>query len=245
MPPEYPRRNRVITDSNRAAVFAELVEDIVRPKPKLPKKGSTKNSRPVPPTVPAVQAESGADSDNETPQAAPTSSKRQTAVRPPVNTDECKYKLACITAFDNKKLWPDGGVYRLGEFKVHEYNAKACIEVTKEATKGKTGLEFGSAVATISGYRMKQFHQIIEDPEDWKRLETTLEEFMKERVTALRVDYVVTYDKKRLMPANLRSIVPIDDSDLDVEELDPSKKRKVYILFILQSNISLQLLTLK
>ena len=135
--------------------------------------------------------------------------------------------------FDDKKVWFDVNSCQLGDFKVHEYNAKSIKAVGKEAERMKTDFELGSCVATISGARLKQTAKSLEDPNDWDTIEKMIERYMKDKIKHICVDYVVNYIKKcKEYNRSQRHAENVDDDDLSEENNDEGssqpRKRKVW-----------------
>ena len=110
---------------------------------------------------------------------------------------QCLFRVVCITKFNNKDLAPDEHTVRLGEFKVHEYNARATTMVHIAASKARVGYELESAVASTSGVRLKKSAKEIRDPTDWESLEKTIKWHMESKIKNILVEYIVTYAKTR------------------------------------------------
>ena len=71
------------------------------------------------------------------------------------NLDELEYFVNCA-AFDEKKVWFVGDSYRLGTFKLHEFNAKAIMAVDAMAERMKAGSELAtSCVVTTNRENLK------------------------------------------------------------------------------------------
>jgi hypothetical protein len=94
--------------------------------------------------------------------------------------------------------------------------------VHREAERAKVGYEQESAIATISGQRLKQSAKAIYDPSDWKALEENIEDYMKQRIKMLRVDYIVTYIKTRRHSISGQTV----EDDLDNENTSPTRKKQ-------------------
>ena len=219
MPGTRSQYGRTITPSSKKVSETTPEDVIVISKQKRTKKSTTKRKPPPPPRTPTPPTQS------EEEEAQPPLKQRNM----PVDVYECKYTIACVTMFNDKKLFPDTGSYHLGTFKLHDYNAKGTKAVHKAAEKAKVGYELESAVATISGQRLKQSSKTIEDPFDWEALEENIEEYMKQKVKMLRVDYVVTYVKTR---RHGNSYQMDANEDLDDNEVSPARKRQRNNVFL-------------
>ena len=219
MSSETSRPKRTIIPNRRTRDLASIADAILAPRKKSAPKRSTKNNakKALPPP-----SESSSDSDIE---VQPSQINRSSQKQPSINVEEQEFTVSCTALYDNKKVWFDVNVCRLGTFKVHDFNAKTIIAVTKEAERLKTGFELASCAVTIGAPRLKQCAKMLEDPNDWESVEKMIQSYMKEGIKNLRVDYVVNYHKKR----KLRVMEAIHDDDLN-EDVDTStvKKRKVY-----------------
>ena len=83
-----------------------------------------------------------------------------------IDVTDCKYTLSCITIFNDRKFNQDSSSFHLGEFNVHDYNARAIKAVQKHAEKAKLGYELDCALVVISAPRLKQLMKTIEDSSD-------------------------------------------------------------------------------
>ena len=151
-------------------------------------------------------------------------SQRQEAM--PLRLEELEYRVSGTTFFDDKKVWFDVNSCLLGDFKVHEYNAKSVKAVAKEADRKKTDFELGSCVATICGTRLKQTAKSLEDPNDWNTVEKMIERYMKDKIKHIRVDYVVNYIKKRKEYMRSQRHAENDDDDDSEENNDEGSSRQ-------------------
>ena len=95
------RNGRTITPSSNKASETTLADVIVVSKQKQTKKSAAKRKPPPPPSTPTPSAES------EEEEARPPPKQRYV----PVDVNECKYTIACVTMFNDKKLFPDTGSY--------------------------------------------------------------------------------------------------------------------------------------
>ena len=189
MAPAQSRSGRALAPSMKKSMFDAMSPLRDRSKGKQTKKanGKRKHSQRVSTPSPAP------DSDRES--IIEVSRQTTKPSKVPIDVTECKYTLGCITMFNDRKFNQDSGSFHLGEFNVHEYNARAIKVVQKHAEKAKLGYELDSALVVVSAPRLKQLMKTIEDPSDWKALETLIEDYMKQGFRFLRVDYTVTYSK--------------------------------------------------
>jgi len=189
MAPERSRSGRTLVPSSKKSKFDSMSPLRDRTKGKQIKKGGVKRKHSRRVKTPSPVPSSDPDSVIEVP--------RQTTkpLKASIDPAECKYTLGCITMFNDRKFNQDSGSFHIGEFKVHEYDAKAIKLVQKHAEKSKVGYELESALAVVSAPRIKQLTKTIEDSSDWKALEGLIEEYMKEGIRFLRVDYTITYCK--------------------------------------------------
>ena len=215
MPPARSRSGRTLTPSakntkyNPANVLHHRGKDI-KAKKTAPK---SKQAQRVP------TPSSSAESDEE--QISQVTRQHVKPPKAPIDVRECKYTVNCVTVFSDRKFNQDSGSFHLGDFKVHEYDAKAINAVQTYAANAKLGYELESALAVVSAPRVKQLTKTINDPSDWESLEGLIEDYMKAGYRFLRVDYTVTYSK-----APRRVIaVEIEDSDDGDEDNGPARKR--------------------
>ena len=220
MAPARSRSGRALVPSTKKSKFDSMSPLRERSKGKQIKKasGKRKYSRRV--VTPSPAPESDAESIIEV--------LRQTAKpsKMPIDVTKCKYTLGCVTMFNDRKFNQDSGSFHLGEFKVHEYNAKAIKAVQKHAETVKLGYELDSALAVVSALRLKQLTKTIEDPSDWKALESLIEDYMKEGFRFLRVDYTVTYSKapRRIQINETEDSIGHEDDDLEVVQVAPRRR---------------------
>jgi hypothetical protein len=222
MPRGRPRTKHAIVSNHRQQDLAALASAIIAPKQKNARKTSTKKNAKRPPLL---VSESSSDSETG---VQPSQSTRSSQKLPSINVEEQEYTVSCTAFYDDKKVWFDVNVCRLRSFKVHDFNAKSIVAVTKEAERLKTGFELASCVVTISATRLKQCAKMLEDPNDWQSVEKMIESYMKEGYKNLRVDYIVNYLKMRKQVV----VDSIDDDEsndtLSIQTGKPTiKKRKV------------------
>jgi hypothetical protein len=136
MPPEGSRPQRILTPSARKRLLEEMAKDIL-----APRKKSAKPARKRRPAARAHTPPQDTSSSNENDEE-PTPRPSQRCEPTPVVVDELEYTVSCATFFEDKKVWFDANCCRLGDFKVHEYNAKSIKAVAKEAERMKTDFEF-------------------------------------------------------------------------------------------------------
>jgi len=224
MASEGSRPRRTPAPSSRAAKYAVIAEAILAPKRKLVKTKAKKvrhREDPIP-----MQQPSSSD-ENDTEEAPIRQHQREPT---PIDVNELEYTISCTTFFDGKKVWFDVDSCHLREFNVHEYNAKSIKAVTSEAQRIKMGFELVSSVATISGNKLKNCAKSMDDHNDWNTIERLVEKYMKEGFKKIRIDYIVTYAKKRLEHiARYQTPENMGSSDVEQEQSLQSKKRKVSI----------------
>lgn len=215
--------------SSRGSFLASMAEAILAPTQKTLEKRAKKakqaaakrKSAPPPPRELATPAEEVVDDDEIQEIQEPIAKKPRIQ---PVDITQLMYHISCVTHFSDKKnLKPDSGDYHLGDFDVHQYNAKAIKAVEKDAAKNKIGFKLVSTIATISGQRIKNSAKEIDEPSDWEALEKMVSNYMKDRIKMWRVDYVVVYEKTRKRIDLSHSDDGSDDDDLETV----SKRRKV------------------
>src|SRR5277367_4032427 len=212
------RRARAITPRTRDTTFNAVVEMLNNPKGKQAKKSASKakQARRVP--TPSPPGESG---DEQLKDICPPSTKRRKEL---IDVKQCKYTVVCVTTFNDKKFNQDLGNFRLDEFKVHEYDAKAIKAVQQHAGKARLGYELESALAVVSAPRLKQLTKTINDPSDWESLEGLITDYMGDGFKQLRVDYTVAYSKAPRRVAS-REMENYDDEDDDQDGLAGKRAR--------------------
>ena len=138
----------------------EELDKIINPQGRT----STKTGMPTrqtrqQPQQPEQQPEDHEELDNE------QVNSRAKKTLPPVDTSQIYFTISCSTKFGDKEFCNDLKTVKLGEFKLHEYIAKATKGVHKYAEKHKVGFEQEGAVATVKGSRLpKQYHVRISQP---------------------------------------------------------------------------------
>ena len=68
-----------------------------------------------------------------------------------VDVSQCKFHVSCTTIFARKEVFIDSGSYHLGDFKIHECNAKSIKAISREAERLKLDFEFETSVASVFG----------------------------------------------------------------------------------------------
>jgi hypothetical protein len=195
------------------------------------KKKAKKSKKITRKKAPPAASESSADDEPNASNAPPGHAK--SSPEPEINVDELEYTLSCSTFLDDKKVWTDAASTRLQAFKVHEYNAKSIKAVAKESNKMRTDFEFDSCVATITAPKMKACSKYLEDPDDYAPIEGIIERYMKDGIKKIRVEYVVSYSKKRrtsMLAAGTEKRAVIEEPSTDEDDETPkptSKKRKI------------------
>jgi len=221
MPHSQPKKRsssgRIIKPKNPEFLYDEVA---VIPAPKL-KNRAPQSHQPLRERSPSVNA--GHDEEHFEEEASPSPKHCNTSM----DVSQCLFRVVCITKFNDKDLAPDENTIRLGEFKVHEYNARATKTVHTAAEKARVGYELESAIATTSGARLKKSAKEICDPADWENLEKTIKWHMESKVKNIVVEYVVTYVKTR-RHSNSNQLDMIEISEDDAEE--PTRKRKKSVL---------------
>jgi hypothetical protein len=221
MPPDRSRSGRPLIQSTRRDKIEAIAEFVTRPKKKRTASKSTKKTRrqrqPTPPQSSDVEQEE----PTEEPERPTKPSKS------PIDPTECKFLVTCVTNFNDRKFEEASKRYRLSEFNVHEYNAESLKVVHEYAEKMKVGYELLSAVAMINGVRLTKSTKSIKDSKDWQDMEDDIEDYMREGIKLLRVDYVLTYSKTR---RRMTSHMDEDEDDVD-GDLSSQKKHGPMVRF--------------
>jgi len=224
MAPAQSRSGRALAPSMKKSMFDAMSPLRDRSKGKQIKNanGKRKHSQRVSTPSPAP------DSDRESIIEVLRQTTKPSKV--PIDVTECKYTLGCITTFNNRKFNQDSGSFHLGEFNIHEYNARAIKAVQKHAEKAKLGYELDSALAVVSTPWLKQLMKTIENPSDWKALETLIKDYMNEGFRFLRVDYTIIYSKApRCIQINQTEDIGSEDEDVQVAQVTQvASRRTVY-----------------
>jgi hypothetical protein len=160
MPPKRSQSGRTLTPNVRRRDLSAFAAAVLAPKKKQAKTRAPKRRTPPPPRSPSPTTEDEEEEAEDEAQAPPTQRN------PPVDVSGCTFTIICTTKFNDVELVPDTKIVHLREFKVHDYNAMTTKTVHKEAERAKVGFEQKSAIATISGLRLKKCPKTIFDPSD-------------------------------------------------------------------------------
>jgi hypothetical protein len=220
MSSEASRPRRTLTPSAQKRLVDAMPKDILAPCKKPTKPAQKRRSSIRVPTPPPDKSSSNEIEE----EPMPRSNQRHEPT--PIVLENLEYTVSCTTFFDEKKVWFDANTCHLGEFKVHDYNAKSIKAVAREAERMKTDFELSSYVATLSGARLKQTAKSLEDPNDWQTVERMIEKYMKDKIKSIRVNYVVNYIKKR-RECTLSQRDAENDEESDDDEGSHPKKHKV------------------
>jgi hypothetical protein len=110
--------------------------------------------------------------------------------------------------------------------------------VHKSAENQKVGFEQEGAVGIVKGMRLPKQSKEIEDPADWKELESTIRYHIEHGVKNISVNYTLTFLKTRRRVSTAR--IEEEEGSEDAENSPVVKKRKSNVsphLFLLISAI--------
>jgi hypothetical protein len=187
------------------------------------RKNRRSNAQPNPP--PPTPPQQATDDNEDHEHASVTRGKKP---EPPINVSQCRFEVICITKFGDKELVPDVKTARLGEFKVHEYNAKAMKAVHQYVEKNRLEFELEDAIATVKGMRLSKQSKTVDNPSDWDDLEATIRHHMEQRIKNISVNYTVTYSKTRRCSNDPPAIVDVSSAEED-SHATPARNRRRHV----------------
>jgi hypothetical protein len=137
---------------------------------------------------PIESSSSSEDEDINTARGRPA---RPHKVEPDIS--ECEYTLVATTFLEDKSIYDDSNIYKLGGFQVREYDTESCKEVAKAADKAKLTFEHVNSHASVSATKIKAINKTIRDPSDWENVEKLIANLFKEKAKNIRVEYIINH----------------------------------------------------
>ena len=154
---------------------------------------------------------------------SPESSEDEPPVLPHVeDLSQHKFTLSWSFMLGSTEAAADCTKYKLGEFDYQQCIADGIKKVAQAAIKAKIDFEYVSANGTLGGKGVSKTSELrlkIDDIEGWKKAESFVEDFMREKRKNIVMRLVFKYAKKH----------EDEDSESDDEITTKNKGKKVHL----------------